>query len=66
MRRIFDALDLDHSGCLSANELFDPLFCLGLVNDRSEVESMVYKIDPSGLLEFPEFLQMIKENRRQG
>ena len=62
LRRYFDSLDDDASGAIGVDELEDPLIALGLVDNRQQVQSIVQMIDDDGseMIEFPEFLKIIK------
>ncbi len=44
------------------DELEDPLIALGLVDNRQQVQSIVRMVDDDGseMIEFPEFLSIIK------
>lgn len=62
IRQIFKQLDKDGSGTLCVEELYEPLLALGLVENKEEVLKMMKKVDinNTGLIEFEEFLKVIK------
>lgn len=61
LRKVFRELDHDNVGALGANELFEPLLALGLVESKEQVMDMIRKVDfdSSGLIEFDEFLKVL-------
>lgn len=64
IRSVFKELDKDCSGALSLDELYQPLLALGLVECKQQVREMMEKVDvnKSGLIEFEEFMKIIKYN----
>jgi hypothetical protein len=64
IRQIFKQLDKDGSGALGVDELFEPLLALGLVETKEQVKKMMLRVDTnqSGLIEFEEFIKIIKQN----
>ena len=62
LREYFGSLDDDGSGSIGTDELEEPLIALGLVDSRAQVDKIVMEVDDdgSGMLEFPEFLGIIK------
>jgi hypothetical protein len=64
IRSIFKELDKDGSGALGIDELYSPLLALGLVENKDQVKEMMAKVDTngSGLIEFDEFISIIKHN----
>lgn len=62
LRNAFNSLDDDGSGAIGVDELEDPLIALGLVDTRQQVKELVEMVDEdaSELIEFEEFLQIIK------
>jgi Ca2+-binding EF-hand superfamily protein len=57
-------LDGDGSGSIGIEELEEPLIGLGLAGNRDEVQEMIDEVDEdgSGMIEFDEFLLIIKSN----
>ena len=57
-------MDGDGSGSIGIEELEDPLIGLGFADSRDEVQEMVDAVDEdgSGMIEFPEFLSIIKNS----
>lgn len=55
-------MDPDGSGSITVLELEDPLIGLGFAETRQEVQEMVDSVDEdgSGMIEFDEFLTIIK------
>ena len=64
----FDSLDDDGSGSIGSEELEDPLIGLGFAETREEVKAIVDSVDEdrSGLIEFDEFLGIIKNSDSSG
>ena len=62
LRKVFKELDKDCSGALDIDELYEPLLALGLVESRDQVIDLLKKIDldSAGIIEFEEFLNMLK------
>ena len=58
-------MDEDLSGSIGIDELEDPLIALGLVQSRPEVCKIVEIVDEDGsaMVEFDEFLSIIKNGR---
>ena len=68
LRIYFNSLDSDGGGSIGTDELEDPLIALGLLDSRAQVEKIVDAVDDdgSGMLEFAEFLQIIKGGSKPG
>ena len=68
LRIYFNSLDSDGGGSIGTDELEDPLIALGLLDSRAQVEKIVDAVDDdgSGMLEFAEFLQIIKGGGSKG
>lgn len=64
LKECFGALDDDGSGSIGIDELEEPLIGLGFADSRDEVLKMIQDVDEdgSGLIEFEEFLQIIKNS----
>ena len=62
LRECFDALDDDHGGSIGIEELEEPLIGLGLANTKDEVNEIIRAVDEDGVIEFKEFLDIIKSN----
>lgn len=64
LKECFGSLDGDGSGSIGIEELEDPLIGLGFADNRDEVQEMVDAVDEdgSGMIEFPEFLTIIKNS----
>ena len=62
LRYYFNTLDDDGGGSIGTDELEEPLISLGLLDTRAQVDKIVMDVDDdgSGMLEFPEFLGIIK------
>ena len=60
LRECFDALDEDHGGSIGIEELEEPLIGLGLANTQDEVNDIIKEVDEDGVIEFREFLDIIK------
>ena len=62
LKECYNALDDDGSGCVGADEIKVPLIGLGLVDTVEEVDRMLSLVDEdgSGMIEFDEFLDIIK------
>ncbi len=62
LRDCFDCLDDDKSGSIGWKQLKEPLIGLGLSNNIEEVFKMIEIVDDdkSGMIEFPEFLKIIR------
>ncbi len=67
LKKVFKELDKDHSGALDVDELYEPLLALGLVESRDQVMDLINKVDNdnSGIIEFEEFLNVLK-NAKDG
>jgi len=63
LKEFFGALDVDSSGAVSIEELYEPLLALGLVETRDQVQALFHKVDSdsSGVIEFTEFVQVLEE-----
>ena len=61
---MFNSLDDDGSGSIGIDELEDPLIGLGFADTREEVQELVDVVDEdgSGMIEFGEFLSIIKNS----
>ena len=69
LKKVFKELDKDHSGALDIDELYEPLLALGLVDSRDQVQELVNKVDSdkSGIIEFEEFLNILRNAKdREG
>mmetsp|Transcript_8515 Transcript_8515/g.14347 ORF Transcript_8515/g.14347 Transcript_8515/m.14347 type:complete len:243 (-) Transcript_8515:53-781(-) len=64
LKECFSALDDDGSGSIGIDELEDPLIGLGFADSREEVLEMIEDVDEdgSGMIEFEEFLLIIKNS----
>ena len=64
LRACFGALDDDGSGSIGQEELEEPLIGLGIADTREEVKDIVDLVDEdgSGMIEFEEFLSIIKNS----
>lgn len=62
LRECFDALDDDHGNSIGLEELEEPLIGLGLANTKDEVDEIIRAVDEDGVIEFKEFLDIIKSN----
>lgn len=62
LKALFREMDQDNSGAIGSSELFEPLLALGLVERKDQVKGLISKVDTngSGIIEFEEFLQIIK------
>ena len=62
LKECFLSLDDDFSGAIAIDELETPLIGLGFADTREEVQQMIDSVDydGSGLIEFDEFLMIIK------
>ena len=62
MREAFNRLDDDGSGSIGWQELKEPLIGLGLTDSVEQILQMIELVDEdrSGLIEFQEFLQIIR------
>lgn len=62
LRECFQSLDVNGEGAIGTEELYDPLIGLGFAKNTDEVQNMVDKVDDdgSGMIEFAEFLLIIK------
>ena len=62
LKECFGSLDADGSGAIGIEELEDPLIGLGFAETRKEVQDMIDAVDDdkSGMIEFAEFLNIIK------
>ena len=62
LKKVFKELDKDASGALDANELYEPLLALGLVDSREQVLDLIKRVDndDSGIIQFEEFLNILK------
>ena len=68
MRECFDSLDDDLSGSIGIDELENPLIGLGFADTREEIQEMIDEVDEdgSGMIEFDEFLLIIKNSNTKG
>ena len=64
LKRCFNSLDEDGSGSIGLEELEEPLIGLGFAENRAEAQEIleIVDIDSSGMIEFNEFLQIIKNS----
>ena len=64
LKDCFGSLDGDGSGAIGIEELEDPLIGLGFADTREEVQEMIDMVDDdgSGMIEFSEFLGIIKNS----
>lgn len=62
LKECFASLDDDGGGSIGVEEIQMPLIGLGLVDTIEDVEEMVMAVDEdgSGNIEFPEFLDIVK------
>ena len=60
----FNSLDEDGSGSIGIDELEEPLIGLGFADTREEVKELIDSVDDdgSGMIEFKEFLTIIKNS----
>merc|ERR1719321_2492523 len=63
LKRYFNAMDSDGTGCISVQELEEALVAFGLAETRREVQRLVSAVsdDGSGLIEFPDFLNILRD-----
>lgn len=59
-------MDDENSNSIGVDELEDPLIALGLVDNRQQVQQIVQLVDEDGskMIEFEEFLKIIKSGSR--
>ena len=64
LKECFSSLDDDMSGSIGVNEMKEPLIGLGFANTTKEVEHMIELVDEdgSGMIEFSEFLSIIRDS----
>ena len=64
LQECFGALDDDGSGSIGIDELEEPLIGLGFADTREDVIKMIMDVDDdkSGMIEFEEFLEIIKNS----
>jgi Ca2+-binding EF-hand superfamily protein len=64
LKECFNSLDDDMSGSIGIDEMKEPLIGLGFANTTKEVEHMIELVDEdgSGMIEFNEFLSIIKDS----
>jgi Ca2+-binding EF-hand superfamily protein len=64
LKECFNSLDDDKSGSIGIEELEGPLIGLGFADTREEIELMIKEVDAdgSGMIEFDEFLMIIKNS----
>lgn len=64
LKECFASLDNDGSGAIGIEELEDPLIGLGFADNRYQVQEMIDMVDAdgSGMIEFNEFLAIIKNS----
>lgn len=57
-------MDRDRSGAIGVEELEDPLIGLGFADNKIQVQAMIDMVDEdgSGMIEFNEFLGIIKDS----
>ncbi|KAJ8605176.1 hypothetical protein CTAYLR_000378 [Chrysophaeum taylorii] len=62
LRSLFEKLDADNSGQISAEELIGPLIGAGMANSEADVRSFVRSVDAdrSGLIDLNEFLDAME------
>merc|ERR1719420_2408990 len=63
LKRYFNAMDSDGTGCIGVHELEEALVAFGLAETRREVQRLVSAVsdDGSGLIEFPDFLNILRD-----
>ncbi len=64
--KVFSTFDKDASNCISTSEIAEALKLVGYNPTQEDLSSIIkeYDKDRSGLLEFPEFLQIVAKNIR--
>merc|ERR1712106_1088338 len=62
LKEAFDAFDKDGSGAISAEELLEVMRAMGQNPTEDEVLNMMMEadLDGNGTIEFPEFLQLMR------
>lgn len=63
LKQAFDLFDTDGSGAIDEKELRDAMKALGFESRRDEVKLLIEQVDKdgSGMIEFEEFLVMMKK-----
>ena len=61
-KQAFDLFDVDHSGAIDEDELYQAMKAIGLRTSKKECRKMIsdQDEDESGEIDFPEFLEMMK------
>lgn len=62
LKAVFDRLDVDHSGHISATELLGPLLGVGMASSEADVRAFVDRVDSdrSGKIDFAEFTRAVE------
>ena len=61
-KQAFDLFDVDHSGAIDDDELYQAMKAIGLRTSKKECSKMINDQDEdgNGEIDFPEFLEMMK------